>query len=41
MSVPIHVHNRSVFRVAAAGLMTGFICGGIAGALIVGVLLAA
>lgn len=41
MSVPYHVHNKAVFRVAAAGVLTGFVCGGIAGALLVGVLLGA
>lgn len=36
MSVSYRQHNQAVFRVAAAGLFTGFVCGGIVGALLVG-----
>lgn len=35
MTVPLRQHNQAVFRVAAAGLLTGFVCGGIDGALLV------
>lgn len=36
MSVSYRQHNQAVFRVAAAGLFTGFVCGSVATALLAG-----